>query len=427
MRRRIEISFDFEGKEVFDFCIKNGITEYEDAIEIMTFNKIKSLVDKKHKYSIKQDKDGRWRTYVKDDSKAYGRKAIKKTNERELYSFLYDFYGIEEGETRKSLCTLEDLYPEWLEYKKLHTTASTYITRIESDWRTYYKDTNIIKVPLIKLDKLTLDKWAHALIKDHDMTKNNYYNVTVIMRQSLEYAVDSGLLKNNPFKEVKIDGRRMFRKVQKKPDAEQVFTAEECRQLCEYAWKDYHDKVKYYELAPLCMMFQMQTGLRVGEAVAVKYTDLEIPNYIHVQRMLRRDEKIVVDHTKSDCGDCQVPLTPMAKDLIETARRHQEAAGCTSPYIFSMTDEPISEYSVQELYRKYCRWMGIWTEDHPKYKVSHASRRTYISALLDQGVNLNTVRQAAGHADEKTTLKNYTFDRGTEEEKMNKFALALSF
>jgi len=71
--------------------------------------------------------------------------------------------------------------------------------------------------------------------------------------------------------------------------------------------------------------------------------------------------------------------------------------------------------------------MGIWTEDHPKYKVSHASRRTYISALLDQGVNLNTVRQAAGHADEKTTLKNYTFDRGTEEEKMNKFALALSF
>ena len=120
-------------------------------------------------------------------------------------------------------------------------------------------------------------------------------------------------------------------------------------------------------------------------------------------------------------------LLSTAKDLIETARRRQQELGVESEYIFSTTNEPISEYSVQELYRKYCRKLGIWTEDHKKYKNSHASRRTYISALIDGGVNLNTVRQMAGHASEKTTLKNYTFDRSSELEKKEKFEAALNF
>ena len=154
---------------------------------------------------------------------------------------------------------------------------------------------------------------------------------------------------------------------------------------------------------------------------------IETPDYIHIQRLIRRDEHKVVEHTKTDCGDRQVMLTAFAKELIETARKHQEELGVSSEYIFSTTNEPISEYSVQELYRKYSRKLGIWTEDHPKYKNSHAARRTFISALIDGGINLNTVREMAGHSSEETTLKNYTFDRATEKEKQMKFETALSF
>ena len=34
----------------------------------------------------------------------------------------------------------------------------------------------------------------------------------------------------------------------------------------------------------------------------------------------------------------------------------------------------------------------------------HDLRRTYITQLLDQGIDLNTVRQMAGHADISTTV-----------------------
>ena len=59
-------------------------------------------------------------------------------------------------------------------------------------------------------------------------------------------------------------------------------------------------------------------------------------------------------------------------------------------------------------------------------KSSHKARKTYISALLDGKVNLNTVREMVGHSDERTTLGNYCFDRNTEIEKANLIEKALA-
>ena len=58
---------------------------------------------------------------------------------------------------------------------------------------------------------LMLDEWAHGLIKQYNMTKKQYYNVTVIIRQTLEYAVDLGIIESSPMADVRINGKRMFR------------------------------------------------------------------------------------------------------------------------------------------------------------------------------------------------------------------------
>ena len=179
------------------------------------------------------------------------------------------------------------MYPEWLEYKRLHTNAEPYILRIQTDWKTYYNDTPIIDIPIRQLDKLTLDKWVHRLIQTHHMTKTQYYNVTVIMRQALLYAVDLGIIKSSPLAQVKVDGKRMFQKVKKRPDYTQVFLDKEVKAMTKMAWEDFHNKVSRYELAPLALLFQLQTGLRIGEVCAVSFDDIETPGYIHIQRMVR--------------------------------------------------------------------------------------------------------------------------------------------
>lgn len=407
----------FTEKEVLAFLMDNGKIKSDDVIEEMNKIQREKLLNERHPYKIWQSTDGRWRTYIATENAAMNRKLVIKTSKVVLEEFLIEHYQLDE---KSRGYTLRTFYPEWLEYKRLLTTAEPYITRINTDWKKYYLDTKIIDIPLKKLDKLTLDTWAHRLIKDYQMTKNQYYNCTVIMRQALLYAVDRGIIPSSPFAGVVIDGKRLFRKVKKKMDSRQVFSKTEVKEITEMAWDDFYNHVKVYELAPLAVLFQLQTGVRIGEACAVKYEDIENPDYIHIQRMWRRDTREVVEHTKTDCGDRQIPLTSAAKKIIQAAQERQQELKVDSEYIFSIDENPLIDRAIATLYTKYCKKMGIIK------KSSHTSRRTFISALIDEQVSINTVRQVAGHSSEKTTLRNYTFDRSSEVERREKFEKALA-
>lgn len=137
--------------------------------------------------------------------------------------------------------------------------------------------------------------------------------------------------------------------------------------------------------------------------------------------MLRRDTAEVVPHTKTAAGDRYVPLTSEAQKLIDTSRHYQrEHHFPDNGYIFSITDKPLTERCISTLYEKYCKKLGIIQ------KSSHKARKTFVSNLLSNGVNINTVRQAAGHEDERTTYANYCFDTTDENEKKLQFEKALS-
>lgn len=407
--------------EALNFALEHGIISMDAVREQMKKQKEKEIL-KNHPYSIWQGKDNRWRTYLPDASAARGKRLIVKTNRENLEAAIVKAFNEEENQLDIKKITLDDIFPDWLEYKRLHTTAETYITRIQSDWNTHYKNTDIIHIPLIKLDKLTLDCWAHKLIQDNNLTKNAYYNITVIMRQCLNYAVDKGYISSNPFSSVKIDSQRMFRKVQKKQDETQVFLKSEQKSILPLAWDDFYNETKNYVLAPLALLFQFQTGIRIGELCVIRYEDLTEQNgYIHIQRMLRRDTAEVVSHTKTTAGDRFVPLTSEAQKLIDTARQYQKDHHYPdNGYIFAINDKPLTERCISTLYTKYCKKLGILQ------KSSHKARKTFVSNLLSNGVNINTVRQAAGHADERTTYNNYCYDTSEEDEKKMQFEKALS-
>ena len=60
--------------------------------------------------------------------------------------------------------------------------------------------------------------------------------------------------------------------------------------------------------------------------------------------------------------------------------------------------------------QKYCNHLNI------KYRSPHKIRKTYISALIDAGVNIDTIRRLVGHTDERTTYKSYCYDRKEDKE-----------
>ena len=150
-----------------------------------------------------------------------------------------------------------------------------------------------------------------------------------------------------------------------------------------------------HKLLPLAVLFQFQTGLRAGELCAVRYEDIT-GNKMYVRRMYRYSEHEVVDFTKGNNPGRIVPLTSDALNIIKTAKDYQHDNGVAEDeYIFSVNKDPLSYYALKKAYAKYSeKACGM-------VKSSHKVRKTYISSLLDGGINLDRVREIVGHADEK--------------------------
>ena len=408
----------YSAADVLHYLLSNGAINLDEvACSMKKAEKEKILAQ--HPYPITQGKDGRWRTYVKKEEG--GRKQIAKSTYDKVLDTLIRIYKGEGTSSAQSEITVEFLYPIWREYKMLHGAASTYIKRIDSDWRTFYEGTAITKVPIKDLNKLKMDIWAHELIQRVKNSKKQYYNISMIMRQILDYAVDAEYIQQNPLQKVNIDARMVFRHEKKKPSYMQVFTVEEVEALYQAAWDDFLDnRMTIHKLSPLAVMFQFQTGIRIGELCAVRYEDIE-DSEIFIDRMFRYEANEIVEYTKGKGEGRYVPLTSEAKMLIAAAREFQHERGMSEAgYIFSVNDEPLSYYSVRKRYEKYCKVIGTYN------KSSHKSRMTYVSALIDGGVNINTVREIAGHADEKTTYRNYCYDRKTNPERIALIEQALS-
>ena len=91
-------------------------------------------------------------------------------------------------------------------------------------------------------------------------------------------------------------------------------------------WRLYAEKPEY--TAPLAIIFMFYTGLRIGELVALRESDIE-GNQIHIQRQETRVfEDIdaehsrmvgyaIVDHTKTEVGNRYVPLVPIAQAILK--------------------------------------------------------------------------------------------------------------
>jgi len=408
----------YSAADVLHYLLSSGAISLDEVAANMKKADEAKLLEM-HPYPITQGKDGRWRTYVKKEEG--GRRQIAKASYDKVIDELIVFYKGDYVPRKKKEVTVEFLYPIWMEYKKLHAASSTYMLRIDSDWRNFYEGTPIVQVPIKELNKLMLDVWAHELIQKVGQSKKQYYNVSMIMRQILDYAVDAEYIKENPLRKVHIEARMVFKPKRKKPSFMQVFTREEVEALYQAAWEEFHaGGMTVHKLAPLAVMFQFQTGVRIGELCAVRYEDIE-GNEIYINRMYRFKTEELVDYTKGHHDGRYVPLTAEARRIIDTARTYQKEHGlCDNGYIFSVDEEPLSYYSVRKLYEKYCRKIGTYA------KSSHKSRMTYISALIDGGVNINAIREMVGHEDERTTYNSYCYDRKTKSERIALIEQALS-
>lgn len=406
-------------------AVDDGIIDMNDVRRKLDMKERTKILEQ-HKYAITQGKDGNWRTYLPDPTKRNNRRLIKKATKNKLEDCVIDWY---KKQDKKEILTLEALYPEWLQYYSLHTKADGTVKRVTSDWKRYYINDPIIKQSLSDFSKLQLDKWVHGMIKRHSMTKTNYYNMSLIIRQMMLYAKESKYISYNPFEEVKVNSK-MFHKSKKKDSETQVYTLEEEIAIIEKAWEDFQKKPEV--TTPLAVILMFYFGVRIGEIVALKDVDIE-QDHIEINRMERREFKtlngveyeqkgrVVVEHTKTSAGNRKLYVVKDAKAILDKIIEVNKKRGAVHDYyLFMNHGARIFDSAVRWRVEKYCRQAGI------PYKSPHKIRKTYISKLIDDDVNINTIRELVGHVDERTTYKSYCYSRKTKDQTQNQLEEVLA-
>ncbi len=394
--------------------------EVQEKID-MKRNEIITEHEKYHK--ISQGSDGRWRTRLPDGSNNGKGRMIAKSKRSDLEEEIVNFYSAPVE------MTIEQLYKEWLEYKKVAARATSSIAKICSLWEKYYKpEQKFISKYITKLTPIDIELWADEMIKNYTMNKKEYSNAIGILKQSLEYAVKKGYIEKSPYENAGVN-KRLLSPTKKASNRKEVYTQDEQKRMERYMWQLYNSKPEY--TAPLAIIFLFYTGLRNGELVALRKSDIE-GDYLHIQRQETRiydtsdDEHPkmlgyqIVNYTKSDAGDRKVPLVPKAKGLIQLILETNEKYGwADEDFLFVHGADRIHHGAIEGRIIDACDNLGMIR------KTAHKIRKTYISTLYDAGVPLDDIRKIVGHEDDQTTLRCYCFSRLDDDQTFKKVEEAL--
>jgi integrase len=178
--------------------------------------------------------------------------------------------------------------------------------------------------------------------------------------------------------------------------------------------------------------FTLTQGLRIGEVLALKWSDLK-DNILEVQRTVTLDDgKITVGPPKTERGYRTLYLKRDALDVLKRRREQQRlerdvaASWESSDYIFSTNIGTLTyPNNVRRLYKLVlakllvadffwnivCLKAGYWHLFKPhiglRYIRIHDQRHTYITTARDKGIDLEVVADRAGQ-DPRVTASIYS-------------------
>ena len=120
------------------YAVENGMIDLAYVQEQIEMNKRKELIEN-HPYSIWQGKDGKWRTYLPDESKER-KKALKKRNTRkEIEDVVVAYWKSQIPSLRKY--TFQDVYLMWRTVQDQLVSDNT-VAKYETDYNRFFRDTD---------------------------------------------------------------------------------------------------------------------------------------------------------------------------------------------------------------------------------------------------------------------------------------------
>ena len=361
---------------------------------------LENIILENHKYDIYySDSEKSWRTYLPDDTKPHHRRPLKRKSKENLEKEIIQFYIETQQDNDRKNITLEKIYEEWLIYRRDYTAAKPKtIYENTMEWKKFFKDTDLAKMPLKDIQPITLIKFFRKVTKDRTVTYKRLSNARSVLNGIMSYAIEEEIITHNPVSDV--DFRQfVYKPVENQTD--NVFTQEETETLLKYL-------SRIHEPYSLAIQLSFYLFIRVGETKAIRWEDIDYTNrkvYLHEQVLTERilnDDLTFSPRTvtissqmkgNTSHGYREQYLTDEAICILEKAKKLNP----NGKYVFEPNGSLMTTDSFNRRLRKYCTECGI------PYHSSHKIRFYNASTAYD-GENLVTISKLMGHSRVETTL-----------------------
>jgi len=368
--------------------------------------------------SFSKRKDGLWTARKQFGYKENGKPNIKA------------FYGKTKTEVKKKLDdyqrtmgysnenvlkeTFSEYFKNWFYSFKINTVKPNTADSIMYCYKNRILPYDIATIQMNSLNSLLLQQYINKLVDDGyslATIKKTYDTIN----NCLKHAEKVGDISKNYLKNVYLPNEEMVKKKTKEID---FFDEEDMTKIYNEALKKY-ETGKYVYFYGNAIILLLYSGLRVGEATALKWSDIDFEHKeIHVNKTMSRAKS---NHSKDlDFDEVQrefketSPKTKNANRKIPMTQQAYTALNnlkeLNKPYN-KETDYVILSNNYQIVYNKNIRRTlnSIQKNAHTKKQNSglHVLRHSFASYLLLKNVDIKIVSELLGHSKISTTYDIY--------------------
>lgn len=279
---------------------------------------------------------------------------------------------------------IEEIYLPWY---KTQVKDSTYKNRectIKKHFTYFYKlQTN-------EIEPIHVQNWQLKLAAQFSA---NYVRIVQgMLCVAFDRAVILGQAKQNP--------ARMIGNVRAKKTKVDFWTLEEFQKAISLLYKgDYYEHYLFFSFWLLFM-----TGLRIGEAAALQWSDIDFDlGIIHVTKTLyyksMNEYKLVEPKTQASIRDISIDVDTISEMKAWQDVQQKVLQNCN--FVLSYSGIPTSKHTLPRALNKLAELAGVH-----RIKI-HALRHSHASLLISMGENPLIIKDRLGHEKIETTLGTY--------------------
>lgn len=212
-----------------------------------------------------------------------------------------------------------------------------------------------------------------------------------LLRASLRKAVKLKLIPDNPADEIGLPSKDII----KKPKKIKAYDTKEQKRLQDYI------EIHSDNDSVLCAAFMIETGLRAGEALALKWNnvDTELHRCYVCATVVNPhipSKSYVQDTPKTDSSIRTIPLTVRATTILNMLKRR-----ATSEFVFGKDNKKLEYPTLIRTVKKMCK------ESNVPYRGAHVFRHTFATNCYYKGIDVKILSKLLGHSDVKVTYNTY--------------------